>query len=74
MSTVCSSQIEPIAHASSSCTYLFGYRFPLDLIKVTEGAPLFSAEESARVVQQAEEEGVDKNEYESGKYKLGGKN
>ena len=46
--------------------------FPLDLIKVTEGTPLFSAEESARVIQQAEEEGVDKNEYKSGKYKLGG--
>ena len=49
-------------------------RFPLDLIKVTEGVPLFSAEESAQVIQRAEEEGVDKNEYKSGKYKLGGKN
>ncbi len=47
--------------------------FPLDLIKVTDGAPLFSAEESALVIAQAEEEGVDNNEYESGKYKLGGK-
>ena len=49
-------------------------RFPLDLIKVTEGAPLFPAEESAQVIKRAEEEGVDKNEYKSGKYKLGGKN
>lgn len=48
------------------------FRFPLDLIKVTQGEPLFSAEESARVIKQAEEEGVDKNEYQSGKYKLGG--
>ena len=48
------------------------FRFPLDLIKVTEGTPLFSAEESAEVIRRAEEEGVDKNEYESGKYKLGG--
>lgn len=39
---------------------------------MTEGTPLFSAEESAKVIHQAEEEGVDKNEYESGKYKLGG--
>ena len=48
------------------------YSFPLDLIKVTDGKPLFSAEESAKVIKQAEEEGVDKNEYESGKYRLGG--
>ena len=49
------------------------HSFPLDLIKVTEGKqPLFSAEESAKVIKQAEEEGVDKNEYESGKYRLGG--
>ena len=48
------------------------YSFPLDLIKVTEGEPLFSAEESAKVIKQAEAEGVDKNEYESGKYRLGG--
>lgn len=44
----------------------------MDLIKVTEGTPLFSAEESAQVIESAEEEGVDKNEYKSGKYKLGG--
>ena len=48
-------------------------RFPLDLIKVTEGTPLFSAEECASVIDRAEEEGVDKNEYKSGKYRLGGK-
>lgn len=49
------------------------HSFPLDLIKVTEGKqPLFSAEEAAKVIKQAEAEGVDKNEYESGKYRLGG--
>ena len=48
------------------------FQFPLDLIKVTAGAPLFTAEESAKVIKQAEAEGVDKNEYTSGKYKLGG--
>jgi len=74
---------DPETHADTSFTsYSFGsvppedfsqeFHFPLDLIKVTEGTPLFSAEESARVIQQAEEEGVDKNEYKSGKYKLGG--
>ena len=52
--------------------YTLQHSFPLDLIKVTEGKPLFSAEESATVIQQAETEGVDKNEYESGKYRLGG--
>jgi hypothetical protein len=50
------------------------HRFPLDLIKVTQGAPLFSAEECASVIDRAEEEGVDKNEYKSGKYRLGGRN
>ena len=49
------------------------FGFPLDLIKVTQGVPLFSAEEAATVIANAEEEGVDKNEYISGKYKLGGK-
>ena len=49
---------------------LFG--FPLDLIKVTEGIPLFSKEEAAQVIRNAEAEGVDKNEYISGKYRLGG--
>lgn len=48
------------------------FQFPLDLIKVTQGEALFSAEESAQVIKQAEAEGVDKNEYTSGKYKLGG--
>ena len=48
------------------------FRFPLDLIKVTQGHPLFSAEEAARVIETAEAEGVDKNEYKSGKYRLGG--
>ncbi|KAL9190308.1 hypothetical protein ACHAXT_007519 [Thalassiosira profunda] len=74
---------DPAEHIDTTfASYSFGsvppedfsdeFRFPLDLIKVTEGAPLFSAEESARVIRQAEEEGVDKNEYKSGKYKLGG--
>mmetsp|Transcript_18099 Transcript_18099/g.29632 ORF Transcript_18099/g.29632 Transcript_18099/m.29632 type:complete len:678 (+) Transcript_18099:140-2173(+) len=48
------------------------FQFPLDLIKVTQGEPLFSAKESAEVIKRAEAEGVDKNEYTSGKYKLGG--
>ena len=48
------------------------FGFPLDLIKVTQGQPLFSAEEAARVIRNAESEGVDKNEYKSGKYRLGG--
>ncbi|GFH58152.1 tetratricopeptide repeat family protein [Chaetoceros tenuissimus] len=48
------------------------FGFPLDLIKVTKGEPLFSAEEAANVIQMAQEEGVDNNEYKSGKYKLGG--
>jgi tetratricopeptide (TPR) repeat protein len=48
------------------------FQFPLDLIKVTQGEPLFSAEESAQVIKQAEAEGVAQNEYKSGKYKLGG--
>jgi len=48
------------------------FHFPLDLIKVTQGEPLFSAEESAQVIKQAEAEGLSKNEYTSGKYKLGG--
>ena len=48
------------------------FGFPLDLIKVTQSVPLFSAEEAAEVITKAEEEGVDKNEYTSGKFKLGG--
>ena len=48
------------------------FGFPLDLIKVTEGSPLFSQEEAAQVIRNAEAEGVDKNEYISGKYRLGG--
>jgi tetratricopeptide (TPR) repeat protein len=34
--------------------------------------PLFSKEEARKVIATAESEGVDKNEYKSGKYKLGG--
>jgi len=49
---------------------VFGY--PLDLIKVTQGAPLFSADEAATVVNTAENEGLSQNQYESGKYRLGG--
>ena len=48
-------------------------RFPLDIIKVTENVPLFSASEAAEVVANAEAEGVDKNEFKSGKYQLAGK-
>lgn len=49
---------------------VFGY--PLDLIKVTQGAPLFSADEAATVVSTAENEGLSQNQYKSGKYRLGG--
>ena len=48
------------------------FGFPLDLIKVTQGKPLFSHSEAANVIATAQKEGVDKNEYISGKYKLGG--
>ena len=48
------------------------FGFPLDLIKVTRGKSLFSAEEAAQVIAMAEAEGVEKNEYKSGKYRLGG--
>ena len=48
------------------------FGFPLDLIKVTKGEPLFSAEEAARVVEIAQGEGIENNEYKSGKYLLGG--
>jgi hypothetical protein len=44
----------------------------LDVIKVTETEPLFSASEAAQVVSNAEAEGVDKNEFKSGKYQLAG--
>jgi len=48
------------------------FGFPLDLIKVTHGKPLFSAAEAANVIAAAEAEDVDRNEYISGKYRLGG--
>eukprot|EP00980_Cylindrotheca_fusiformis_P003288 scaffold743_cov117-Cylindrotheca_fusiformis.AAC.7 len=48
------------------------HRFPLDIIKVTETQPLFSASEAMQVVSTAEAEGVDENEFKSGKYKLAG--
>ena len=48
------------------------FGFPLDIIKVSQGQPLFTSEEASNVIQTAEQEGVDKNEYQSGKYKLGG--
>mmetsp|Transcript_74157 Transcript_74157/g.214815 ORF Transcript_74157/g.214815 Transcript_74157/m.214815 type:complete len:664 (+) Transcript_74157:131-2122(+) len=48
------------------------FGFPLDIIKVTEDFPLFSEEEASGVVAAAEAEGVDKNEFQSGKYQLAG--
>jgi tetratricopeptide (TPR) repeat protein len=48
------------------------FGFPLDLIKVTMGRPLFSKQEAKRVIDLAESEGLSNNEYISGKYKLGG--
>ena len=47
------------------------FQFPLDLIKVTS-SPLIPPEEAERVVATARSEGLDYNEYTSGKYKLGG--
>lgn len=47
-------------------------RYPLDNIKVTETKPLFSAAEAASAISKAENEGVDKNEFKSGKYQLAG--
>ena len=47
------------------------FNFPLDLIKVT-GAPMIPPEEAEEVVATANEEGLRLNEYNSGKYKLGG--
>lgn len=44
----------------------------MDNIKVTESQPLFTAAEAASVVNKAENEGVDKNEFKSGKYQLAG--
>lgn len=49
------------------------FGFPLDLIKVTQGEPLFSQSEAANVIATAQAEGVDNNEYISGKYRLGGR-
>ena len=48
------------------------FGFPLDIIKVTENSPLFSPDEARRTIDAAESEGVDKNEFKSGKYKLAG--
>lgn len=39
---------------------------------MTETEPLFSAIEAASVIEKAENEGVDKNEFKSGKYQLAG--
>jgi tetratricopeptide (TPR) repeat protein len=47
------------------------FGFPLDLIKVSK-QPVIDPTEAARVVQMAESEGLSHNEYQSGKYKLGG--
>ena len=52
--------------------YASEFEFPLDLIHVTQGQPLFSAEEAALVIENAEAEGVHENQYVSGKYRLGG--
>ena len=48
------------------------FGFPLDLIKVTQGEPLFSKAEAEKVVQIAKDEGIEQNEFQSGKYKLAG--
>lgn len=49
------------------------FGFPLDLIKVTQGRPLLSREEAQDVIRTAEDgDGVHTNEFQSGKYRLGG--
>eukprot|EP00592_Proboscia_alata_P004987 CAMPEP_0194370698 /NCGR_PEP_ID=MMETSP0174-20130528/19032_1 /TAXON_ID=216777 /ORGANISM="Proboscia alata, Strain PI-D3" /LENGTH=357 /DNA_ID=CAMNT_0039148317 /DNA_START=62 /DNA_END=1131 /DNA_ORIENTATION=+ len=50
------------------------FGFPLDVIKVTQptGPPLFSPHESVSVIQTAESEGIEQNEFKSGKYQLAG--
>jgi len=48
------------------------FGFPLDLMKVTKDKPLFSSEEAAHVISLARAEGIEHNEYRSGKYQLGG--
>jgi len=48
------------------------FGFPLDLIKVTTGTPLIPPSEAADVLLLAQSEGIEHNEYTSGKYKLGG--
>jgi tetratricopeptide (TPR) repeat protein len=73
---------QSILNGTSFTSYSFGatppedfgeeFGFPLDLIKVTKGNPLFSPEEAARVIDIAKDEGVDNNEFKSGKYQLGG--
>lgn len=73
---------QSILNGTSFSSYSFGatppedfgeeFGFPLDLIKVTKGNPLFSPEEAARVIDIAKAEGVDSNEFKSGKYQLGG--
>lgn len=47
------------------------FKFPLDIIKVSKG-PYFTPEEAQEVITTAESEGLSNNEYQSGKYKLGG--
>lgn len=71
-----------VLNGTSFISYSFGatppedfaehFGFPLDLIKVTKGNPLFSHEEAASVIRVAKAEGVDDNEFKSGKYRLGG--
>jgi len=48
------------------------FGFPLDLIKVTTGTPLLTPDEASDVLLLAQSEGIEHNEYQSGKYKLGG--
>ena len=77
-----STTIDSITNQTSFLSYNFGsvppedfadeFGFPLDIIKVSTGQPLFTPKEAYNIIQKAEEEGVDKNEYKSGKYKLGG--
>lgn len=64
-------QLNVLLNGTTVTSYSFGgvppedfaeeFGFPLDLIKVTSEKPLFSKEEAAEVIDQAEKEGVSEN-------------
>jgi len=72
----------PLHQTTAITSYSFGptppedfaekFGFPLDLIKVTSGTPIIPPQEAKDVLSLAIEDGIEHNEYTSGKYKLGG--